>query len=45
MQIREVLNDAKYGLIHPVYYLKGSDYFLQSFVIEKYRIFFLITNP
>ena len=40
MQIREVLNDAKSGLIHPVYYLKGSDYFLQSFVIEKISNFF-----
>jgi len=35
MQIRQVINDIKSGVIHPVYYLKGSDYFLQSFVIDK----------
>tara|TARA_Y100000591_G_scaffold245811_1_gene216776 strand:+ start:4171 stop:5145 length:975 start_codon:yes stop_codon:yes gene_type:complete len=45
MQIREVLNDAKSGLIHPVYYLKGSDYFLQSFVIEKISNFFFNNEP
>ena len=45
MQIREVLNDAKSGLIHPVYYLKGSDYYLQSFVIEKISKFFFNNEP
>ena len=45
MQIREVLNDAKSGLIHPVYYLKGSDYFLQSFVIKKISKFFFNNEP
>ena len=35
MQIREVLNDAKSGLIHPVYYLKGSDY--KSIKIDNIR--------
>ena len=45
MHIREVLNDAKSDSIHPVYYLKGSDYYLQSFVIEKISKFFFNKEP
>ena len=41
MKIKQALNEAKLGNTQSVYYLKGADYFLQNFFIEKIsQIFF-----
>ncbi len=45
MKIKDALNDLKSGLVYPVYYLKGSDQFLQSFYIDKVSEAFFKGDP
>ena len=40
MKLKEVINDIDTDVIHPLYYLKGNDYFLQDFFIERLSIKF-----
>ena len=35
MKVKDAINDLKIGNIHPVYFLKGNDQFLQTFFIQK----------
>ena len=35
MKLREAINDIKTGVVHPVYFLKGNDHFLQNFFIDE----------
>ena len=35
MKLREAINDIKTGVVHPVYFLKGNDHFLQNFLIDE----------
>ncbi len=45
MKIREALNDARKGVVYPVYFLKGNDHFLQTFFIKKIATEFFKDNP
>ena len=35
MKIKEAIAGLKKDMIYPIYLLKGNDYFLQNFFIEK----------
>ena len=35
MKLREAINYIKTGVLHPVYFLKGNDHFLQNFLIDE----------
>jgi len=35
MKVKDAINDLNIGNIHPVYFLKGNDQFLQTFFIQK----------
>lgn len=45
MNIKEALNDLKSNAPYPVYFLKGGDQFLQSFLIQKVSKAFFQDDP
>ena len=45
MRLREAINDIKKGVIHPVYFLKGDDHFLQNFFINKLEKELFVDQP
>ena len=34
IKIKDILNELKTGVVRPLYYIKGPDYFLQNFFIN-----------
>ncbi|MBA65192.1 MAG: DNA polymerase III subunit delta [Candidatus Marinimicrobia bacterium] len=45
MKIKEALKEVSYGNIYPIYFLKGNDYFLQNFFIDKVAAKFFGDDP
>ena len=45
MRLREAINDIKKGVIHPVYFLKGGDHFLQNFFINELEKELFVDQP
>mgnify|MGYP001311350739 FL=1 len=45
MKVKDAINDLKSGLLKPIYFLKGGDQFLQSFIIDKISRYFFNDEP
>ena len=45
INLRQIINDIDKGIIHPIYFLKGDDYYLQNFFIDYVSSKYFVTDP